>query len=68
MKTLQLIQTHSLQIPLTADFSVTDLERLCPNVSRDMIRHLLRNLKEQGIVTCVGRGPGAKWRKEGNTP
>jgi len=51
---------------LKDDFSVTDIERLCPNVSRDMIRHLLRNLKEQGSVTCVGRGPGAKWRKEGN--
>ena len=52
---------------LAHDFSVTDVERMCPNVSRDMIRHLLRTLKERGIVECVGRGPGAKWRKKGNT-
>jgi len=52
----------------SSDFCVTDVERLCPNVSRDMIRHLLRTLKESGLVECVGRGPGAKWRKKGNTP
>lgn len=52
---------------LAHDFSVTDVERMCPNVSRDMIRHLLRTLKERGTVECVGRGPGAKWRKKGNT-
>jgi predicted transcriptional regulator of viral defense system len=50
------------------DFSVADVERLCPSVSRDMIRHLLRKLKDRGLVECVGRGPGAKWRKKGNTP
>ncbi len=57
---------HALQ-SFVEDFSVTDVERLCPNVSRDMIRYLLRNLKESGRVECIGRGPGAKWRKKGNT-
>jgi len=52
---------------LSQDFSVTDIERHCPNVSRDMIRHLLRGLKERGSIECIGRGPGAKWRKRGNT-
>lgn len=53
---------------LPPDFSVIDIERLCPSVSRDMIRHILRNLKEMGKVECVGRGPGAKWRNKGNSP
>jgi Fic family protein len=53
---------------LPQEFCVTDVERHCPNVSRDMIRHLLRALKEQGLIACIGRGPGAKWRKRGNTP
>ena len=52
---------------LTGDFGITDLERLCPSVSRDMIRLLLRNLKEAGRIECLGRGPGAKWRKKGIT-
>ena len=45
------------------EFSITDLERACPGVSRDMIRLRLRDLKTAGRVECLGRGPGAKWRK-----
>jgi Fic family protein len=47
----------------TGEFGITDLERACPGVSRDMIRFLLRDLKVAGRVECLGRGPGAKWRK-----
>ncbi|HXI72286.1 MAG TPA: winged helix-turn-helix transcriptional regulator [Verrucomicrobiae bacterium] len=42
---------------------LTDLERTCPGVSRDMIRLRLRDLKAAGRIECLGRGPGAKWRK-----
>lgn len=45
------------------EFGITDLERACPGVSRDMIRLLLRDLKAAGRLECLGRGPGAKWRK-----
>ena len=48
-------------------FSLSQLEDACPGVSRDMIRKTLRNLQEKGIVECLGRGPGAAWRKKGNT-
>jgi hypothetical protein len=50
------------------------LGRACPGVSRDMIRLLLRDSKSAGRIECLGRGPGAKWRKrvtppkEGNKP
>jgi Fic family protein len=50
------------------EFGITDLECACPGVSRDMIRHLLRDLKAEGRIECLGRGPGAKWRRKGNTP
>ena len=46
------------------EFSLTDLERACPGVSRDMIRRVLRQLKKDGGVECLGRGPGALWRKK----
>lgn len=46
-----------------ADFTIQDLERACPMVSRDMIRHVLFALRKEGKVVCVGRGPAAKWRK-----
>lgn len=44
-------------------FSLSQIESECPGVSRDMIRRTLRNLQEQGSVECLGRGPGAEWRK-----
>lgn len=47
----------------TGDFSVADLQRRCPGVSTDMIRHVLKSLKERGEVECLGRGRNALWRK-----
>lgn len=47
----------------SSEFSLGDLERSCPGVSRDMIRRVLRNLQAQGVVECLGRGPGTLWRK-----
>ena len=41
------------------------LERACPEVSRDMVRRVLRDLKAAEQVECLGRGPGARWRKKG---
>ena len=49
------------------EFTLADLERACPGVSRDMIRRILGDLRRARRVTCIGRGPGAPWRKEGNT-
>lgn len=44
-------------------FSVADLQRECPGVSVDMIRHVLKSLRESGQVQCVRRGRTALWRK-----
>ena len=45
------------------DFSIADLQRECPAVSVDMIRHVLKRLKKHGDVTCLGRGRNALWRR-----
>ena len=45
-----------------ADFSITEVEKACPKVSRDMIRHVLGQLREAGVIIPVGKGRGAKWR------
>ena len=50
---------------LTGPFTIGLLERQCPGVSRDMIRFVLRDLKAKGLVAATGRGPGARWTKEG---
>jgi hypothetical protein len=46
------------------DFSVLDLERICPGVSRDHIRRVLKMLRSQGQIESLGRGPGALWRRK----
>jgi Fic family protein len=48
------------------DFSLADLERACLGVSRETIRRVLRELARARKIECVGRGPGAAWRKKGH--
>ena len=48
---------------LNGEFTLSDLERSCPAVSRDMIRKVLRDLQKANEIECLGRGPGARWRK-----
>lgn len=55
---------HAIQ-SFIADFSLSDLEKACPLVSRDMIRRVLFDLKKENLVQCLGRGRSAKWRKIG---
>jgi Fic family protein len=49
----------------SGNFSIMDMVTLCPAVSRDMIRVVLRNLKRQGKVKCLGKGQSARWRRIG---
>ena len=51
----------------SGEFTLADLECSCPGVSRDMIRRVLRNLQKSKKIECLGRGPGALWRKKGTT-
>jgi len=44
-------------------FKTRDVERLCPSVSRSLIRTVFDELKEQGKIRAEGRGPAAVWRK-----
>ncbi len=48
-------------------FTLADLERACPGISHDMVRKILRTKQQNGDVQCLGRGPGARWEKRGNT-
>jgi hypothetical protein len=49
---------------IAGDFTVAELERLCPGISRDHLRRSLKQMKAAGLITCLGLGPGAKWRKQ----
>ena len=42
-------------------FSISDIERACPSVSRDTVRLVLRQLRDEGLIMPQGKGRGAKW-------
>jgi Fic family protein len=48
---------------IQGDFRVADLREACPSVSIDMIRHILKKLKKEGRIICIGRGHTASWKK-----
>jgi len=47
------------------DFKLTDIERDCPGVGREWIRSVLAEMRDEGKVTCQGRGPAARWKLSG---
>ena len=70
MKTSRGTKTGLVEAAIDAfpgEFTLSDLERACPGVSRDMVRRVLREIQKAGKVVCLGRGPGAAWRRKGNT-
>ncbi len=60
-------RVHEAVRAFPGDFTLGDLERACPEVSRDMVRRVLRDLKAADEVECLGKGPGARWRRKGTT-
>ena len=48
----------------SGEFTLAELERACPGVSRDMLRRVLSQLRKAGELKCQGRGPAARWRKK----
>jgi Fic family protein len=47
---------------MAGPFGISDIERLCPNVGRDMIRVIMNRLRKEGRLEVLGRGRDAKWR------
>jgi len=45
-------------------FSISDIEKECPGVSRDWIRIVLRRLRDERRIVRHGKGRGAKWVRQ----
>jgi Fic family protein len=45
------------------EFTMNDILRSCPSVSRPMIRVVLEEMRKKGSARVVGIGRGARWRK-----
>jgi Fic family protein len=50
---------------LVGQFGLSDVERTCPGVSRDMVRRVLQKMQRDGKIECLGKGRTAKWRRTG---
>lgn len=44
-------------------FSIVDIESDCLGISRDMIRRVLRQMRDEGIITVSSGGRGAMWKR-----
>lgn len=45
------------------EFTMADIEKDCPAVSRDMIRIVFRQLQKEKKIRCLGKGRSAKWQR-----
>ncbi|MBN1540305.1 MAG: Fic family protein [Candidatus Thermoplasmatota archaeon] len=48
---------------LPEPFSLSEVKEECPGVSHDMVRHVLKLLKQEGSIFATSRGRGARWRR-----
>lgn len=48
---------------LLGEFTTSSLEKACPGVSPQMIRHVLREMQSEGKVERIGERRGSKWRR-----
>jgi len=49
-------------------FAISNIERECPHISRDMIKLVLRDLRDEGLIAVQGKGRGAKWIRKAEEP
>lgn len=42
-------------------FGIAEIEAECPGVSREMVRHVLQRLRDEGRLAVEGSGRGARW-------
>ncbi|MCL5772684.1 MAG: Fic family protein [Actinobacteria bacterium] len=52
---------HSVIKQQKVPFSIANIQKQCPGVSIDMIRHILKKLQATGKVKCLGQGKYAQW-------
>jgi len=45
------------------EFSISDIERACPVVSRVMIKKVLLQMQKDKKIKCLGKGQSAKWKR-----
>ena len=47
----------------SGDFSIREVQQQIPECGIELIRKIIKEQKNAGILRCLGRGPNARWRK-----
>lgn len=47
----------------TGPFGIADVERACPNVSRDMVRRVMNRWRKGGRLEMLSKGRDAQWKR-----
>jgi len=64
IRTTKISKTEQIRMAVArriGPFAISDIERECPHISRDMIKLVLRALRDSGVIAVQGKGRGAKW-------
>ena len=62
-KTQQVREAVARQV---APFAISELLRHTPGVSKEMVRRVLRQMRDEGVLVAEGQGRGARWRRVGD--
>ncbi len=46
-----------------AEFAISDIQRVCPNVSRVMVKKVLLQMQKDKKIQSLGKGQSAKWKR-----
>lgn len=71
VRTKKISKTEQIRLAVdrrVGPFAISDMERELPHISRDMIKLVLRDLKEEGLIEVRGKGRGAKWVRSATAP
>lgn len=49
---------------MIGSFSIAELQKACPSVSKDWIKAIVTQLKKEGILITIGKGRGARMQKK----
>jgi len=64
IRTTKISKTEQIHMAVdrrVGPFAISDIERECPHISRDMIKLVLRDLRDKNVIVVQGKGRGAKW-------
>jgi Fic family protein len=48
---------------ISTEFTIKDIRKACPGVSDDLIRKVLGDLRSEGVIGSVSKGPSARYRR-----